>query len=208
MSNDKQQSAGAPMQRSEFERLVWSLWEKDGKPQLNMHSYLQGAIVMDRHHREQAPAILSNDEVIPGDDLCWIGEHARIGQRGSAHRYIKGAIDMYHRMAKRIIFLQGTAKGYLMALATMQDTKARLDNEISTLTKQRDQAIDELAELKLSFHQGIEITKERGAEVKKLQEEASECRKALELLNFDPLNYSVQQMAEGVLLKYPSPDAK
>jgi hypothetical protein len=51
-----QQSGKPPMQRAEFEELVWRLWKEDGSPQLQLHSYMQGAIVMDRHYRSMAPA--------------------------------------------------------------------------------------------------------------------------------------------------------
>lgn len=76
---------------------------------------------------------------------------------------------------------------------------------IATLTQQRDDAMQEIAGLKIDFHNAVEQIKREAAFHKKAKEEAAEYRKALELTNADPLNYAVQQMAEAVLLKYPSP---
>ena len=42
-----------PIQRAEFEKLVWKLWKEDGSPQVNMHAYLHGAIAMNRYHRQR-----------------------------------------------------------------------------------------------------------------------------------------------------------
>jgi hypothetical protein len=74
-----QQSGKPPMQRAEFEELVWCLWKEDGSPQLQLHSYMQGAIVMDRHYRSMAPA--SPVEELPDDLQGWFRDWCKATKR-------------------------------------------------------------------------------------------------------------------------------
>lgn len=92
-----------PMQRAEFEKLVWRLWKEDGSPTLQLHSYLQGAIVMDRHYRNMAPAspVVKSGEA-PEDIKEWAAHNADCIANCTYDLYnaaYQGAIEMYTMLA-------------------------------------------------------------------------------------------------------------
>lgn len=115
--------------------------------------------------------------------------------------FIRGAIAAYRKMQEVIQMYVDVAEASLTTIDKVRSEKA-------TLTQQRDEALQEVAGLKIDFHNAVEQIKREATYRKKAKEEAAEYRQALELTNADPLNYAVQQTAEAVLLKYPSPDTQ
>lgn len=128
----KDRPDGQNLQRSDFEKLVWSLWEKDGKPQLNMHGYLQGAIAMDRHHRHKESAPISHGE-IPEEIRQWIKQRlenfSSLGPTVTA-AWEKGVIACYHKMQEEITAYK---EMWMIADKTMNELRLKVQ-ELNKIT--------------------------------------------------------------------------
>lgn len=97
--------------RADFERLVWAQWEKDGKPKVNMHGYLQGAIAGYKIRRDNPPTPPAGAEgerempaQLPPDLLMWVrvAEYVYSHQKSDQDAYRAGATDMYWELLKEL----------------------------------------------------------------------------------------------------------